>query len=386
MSAEKNSYDEVQFSIQFPNKKFVKFTPEGDGRITFKNPLPDGATLYLVKPDQTNIPVAIFNNDTWNLTPISSLLSSDKETSSNTIVLPNRDESLAILKILMKLSEKHQHLRPIFWHQNSSHAEKERASPQIDITYDDKSTFLEKMTRRNEQTLVALILGAGANPDVAGKKLDTPLHIAAYYGYQEIVALLLAAKAKVDSARADGATPLHLAANNGYVHIVQLLLAAGANKELCTKDGFTPLFIAQKRGHEELVKLLTSIPAEETFLSPQEEIAFLRALVSKQQARIAELEISRSILHPTSEPSSSRSSESSLPSVSSGRKVRFHTPSPPADVSSSTTRVISPSPSDEPSESTIDAIRPITLRKPRDLNPEIDVRDIDFEGVPGLGR
>ncbi|MFP3016019.1 MAG: ankyrin repeat domain-containing protein [Wolbachia sp.] len=58
---------------------------------------------------------------------------------------------------------------------------------------------------------------------------DTPLHVAAYNGYESIAGLLLAHGANVDAKTSEDYTPLHIAAQRDRKDIAKLLLYCGAN-------------------------------------------------------------------------------------------------------------------------------------------------------------
>jgi len=69
----------------------------------------------------------------------------------------------------------------------------------------------------------------------------TPLHMAAFYGYQDVAGLLLANGAAVNATNNTGDTPLHWAAGYGHQDIAGLLLANGAEVNATNNLGKTPL-------------------------------------------------------------------------------------------------------------------------------------------------
>ena len=85
---------------------------------------------------------------------------------------------------------------------------------------------------------------------------DTPLHLAAYFGYREIVEFLLLHHADVNAVNSHGKTPLHRAAFNGHKDIAWLLLLHGARVDATDNYGETPLAEAMMYGYSELVELL----------------------------------------------------------------------------------------------------------------------------------
>ena len=76
-----------------------------------------------------------------------------------------------------------------------------------------------------------LLLEAGADACVSrGEDPITPLHYAAYGGYDDIVGALIAAGASVDAMDADGSTPLQFAlADSGHARVAHRLLKSGAS-------------------------------------------------------------------------------------------------------------------------------------------------------------
>lgn len=85
---------------------------------------------------------------------------------------------------------------------------------------------------------------------------DTPLHLAAYFGYRDIVELLLIHDADPNARNTHGKTCLHRAAFNGHKDIAKLLLMRGADVSAKDNYGDTPLHEALIYGYGELADLL----------------------------------------------------------------------------------------------------------------------------------
>jgi ankyrin repeat protein len=98
---------------------------------------------------------------------------------------------------------------------------------------------------RNAKESVAILLAAGANPNIPSTTFHiTPLITAAQHNNGDIVKALLAAKADVNKQDAWGYTPLMKAAYNGYKEIITMLLNAGAKRNIQDNDGNTALIWA----------------------------------------------------------------------------------------------------------------------------------------------
>lgn len=141
----------------------------------------------------------------------------------------------------------------------------------------------------------AILLDHGAFVDAVrsldvGYLLNThklrPLHLASLEGDKEMVAMLLGAGADPTHPFDLGLTALHLAASRGDVEIAKLLIEAGADVDaLAYHDsraglaaslfgqselaaGYTPVFLAAQAGHDLFVELLLSYGADPSICSP----------------------------------------------------------------------------------------------------------------------
>ena len=82
---------------------------------------------------------------------------------------------------------------------------------------EDDSTPLSMAAKYGHEDVVKLLLGKGADPNKAGRRKWTPLHMAAAnrYGPIGVSRILMDRGAMVNTADVDGETPLHSAARNG---------------------------------------------------------------------------------------------------------------------------------------------------------------------------
>ncbi|XP_050001876.1 ankyrin repeat, SAM and basic leucine zipper domain-containing protein 1 isoform X1 [Alexandromys fortis] len=104
---------------------------------------------------------------------------------------------------------------------------------------------------------VELLLSRNADPNVACRRLMTPIMYAARDGHTQVVALLVAHGAEVNAQDENGYTALTWAARQGHKNVILKLLELGANKMIQTKDGRTPSEIAKRNKHLEIYNFLS---------------------------------------------------------------------------------------------------------------------------------
>lgn len=111
---------------------------------------------------------------------------------------------------------------------------------------------------------------------------NTPLLLAAKYGYELCVIELLKSGADTSTADFQGTTALHWAAGNGHEPIVQLLYDNGASIDTKDKNGWKPLHRAAYNGHTNVVRLLLDLGADIEALDGSTWTALHRAASSGQ--------------------------------------------------------------------------------------------------------
>jgi len=88
------------------------------------------------------------------------------------------------------------------------------------------------------------------------KQGETPLHLAAAFGYKDVADLLLTNHADVNAKDNNGMTPLHMAAGQDRREVVELLLANKVDVNVKDNLGKMPLNYAAMKGYEGIAELL----------------------------------------------------------------------------------------------------------------------------------
>ena len=112
--------------------------------------------------------------------------------------------------------------------------------------------------------VVDLLLRHGADVNAVSQNATgyTALTGAVAGGHAEIVALLLGARANPNHRYGPGYTPLLEAAGSGKSEIARHLLEGGADPNARTDDGQTPLAVAEAKGHSAVAALLRQYGAK----------------------------------------------------------------------------------------------------------------------------
>jgi ankyrin repeat protein len=107
--------------------------------------------------------------------------------------------------------------------------------------------------------IVEYLLDEGADPDIRAtdKSRVAPLNAAVASDRTEIVAMLLNAGADPNIQQKSGIAPIHSAAHNGNLDIIELLIKAGADISLKSDEGMTAIDYANERNHKNIIKLLS---------------------------------------------------------------------------------------------------------------------------------
>ena len=115
--------------------------------------------------------------------------------------------------------------------------------------------------------LVTCIIGNSSPKSFVVAKIDyllshgisctvTPLHLSAYFGFEEAVRSLISSSAIPTVPNETGYTPIHFAACKGHLEVVRLLMNSTENPFVKNYSGSTPIHLASGNGHLEVVRLL----------------------------------------------------------------------------------------------------------------------------------
>jgi ankyrin repeat protein len=125
----------------------------------------------------------------------------------------------------------------------------------IDSTGRNASEALSEAIRTGNESIVKILLSAGAPVNPSEFQVWLPLAEAAWWRKLDVMKLLLKAGANVDGVGHEGSTYL---AGYGYFNesVLEILLTAGANPSAVDRSGRTALMQAANYGYEEAVTLL----------------------------------------------------------------------------------------------------------------------------------
>lgn len=126
----------------------------------------------------------------------------------------------------------------------------------------DRRSPLFALCRIGSSEGVALLLGAGARPDVKDEDGWLPLHLAAHAGHVRCVEALLRAGTPPDAIGGEDTTALDLAVGEAHMGVIELLLENRVEVNRVGSDGRTALVIAAGCGHVAVVGRLVATGAD----------------------------------------------------------------------------------------------------------------------------
>ena len=121
-----------------------------------------------------------------------------------------------------------------------------------------KSIPIMKAVLTNDKKLLADVLTHDKSlcDFVYKKSGDTPLILAARYGFLDILNLLISCGADIEHKNLDGKRALHEAALSGSLSCVQMLVSSLANVDVLKRADWTPLMFACSNNHLEVASYL----------------------------------------------------------------------------------------------------------------------------------
>nr|XP_034184113.1 uncharacterized protein LOC117606144 isoform X1 [Osmia lignaria] len=132
-------------------------------------------------------------------------------------------------------------------------------SEKVIVQLSSTEKLFEAVKRNNSSEVEKCIrMGAFVNAKHVGAKgyVGTPLHFAAWKGYDEIINILLKNKANPNATGNKAFTPLHYAAKFSHLKIVMILLSNGAIYNAISDDEKTPFHFAADKNVNDLLKLV----------------------------------------------------------------------------------------------------------------------------------
>lgn len=103
---------------------------------------------------------------------------------------------------------------------------------------------LHAVSRSGNEAMAALLLKWKANTEVRDSKGWVPLHVSSLYGTNGVATILLDGKADPNARANDNRIPLHTAVDYGHVEVIRNLVRHGAQLDAKDNEGQTPLHIA----------------------------------------------------------------------------------------------------------------------------------------------
>ena len=126
----------------------------------------------------------------------------------------------------------------------------------VDLTGPVLITALMWAADNGDETVLSMILRAGAQPNVPDRDGQTALHHAAARGYAAIIKILFEAGADIEHRSKNGARPIHIATQYGHAEAVRTLLEFGSDPNAGIHGGWSPLHSAASRGHVTIIEVL----------------------------------------------------------------------------------------------------------------------------------
>jgi hypothetical protein len=134
----------------------------------------------------------------------------------------------------------------------------------LPLFYGKRYELLLQACGSGDTKRVRLLLALGADPnglsDHYAHEFTYPIDVAANDNHPEIIRLLVGSGAQVNVADSEGGSPLRSAAISGATEAAKVLLDCGA--ETTTENGSSVLTVAKRFGHVEIARMIEAVNAE----------------------------------------------------------------------------------------------------------------------------
>lgn len=131
----------------------------------------------------------------------------------------------------------------------------------IDSLAEGNVSPLYVAAQNNRTNVVKVLLGMGADPNIATTQGMPPLMCAIHRGHSDAaIEIIGCSRTRLDLQLDDGTTALHLAIDAGLPLVVKALVAKKCDANLARWDGHTPVHLAAKKGDKSIFECIIRTP------------------------------------------------------------------------------------------------------------------------------
>lgn len=120
-------------------------------------------------------------------------------------------------------------------------------------------TLLHYAAKRNNKSIIRVLIKSGVNPNICDDDYNTPLHYAINMNNYIAIKELIKRGADINIPGEFDQTPLHTAVLVGNIDVVKMLLENGADASQVDEKNLTPLDYAKDEKDEEIIVFLEKI-------------------------------------------------------------------------------------------------------------------------------